>query len=100
MNQLAHLRSLCRGANITLRVLPFTSGGHASLGTSFTLLRVNEIDADYAYLEDLTSADFWDRPQHTSVYQLVFNRLRIAALGERKTIEPITSAVRELKWAT
>ncbi|RNL86486.1 helix-turn-helix domain-containing protein [Halostreptopolyspora alba] len=100
LEQLEHLETMSQMSNVTLQVLPFTSGEHAALGTSFILLRVNEVEAEYVYLEDLTSGDFWDRPQHTNVYQLVFNRLQIAALGERETIALISNAVRELKGAT
>jgi transcriptional regulator with XRE-family HTH domain len=94
--QLEHLRAVARQPHITLQVLPFTSGEHAALGTSFILMQVNEIDAEYVYMEDLTSGDFLDRQQHTSVYRLVFSRLQITALGERETITLIDAASKEL----
>lgn len=93
--QLERLRTVANLPHVTLQVLPFSSGEHAALGTSFTLLTVNAVQANYVYLEDLTSGDFWDRPQHTDVYQLVFNRLQIAALGERETIASLEEALRD-----
>ena len=72
--------------NVTMQVLPFSSGEHTALGTGFTLLDLFDVEATYVYLEHLTSSDFWDKQSHTDVYELAFNRLSIAALGERETI--------------
>src|SRR5690606_31549364 len=58
--QLEHLRTVAALPNVTMQVLPFSSGEHAALDTSFTLLYLKEVNATYVYLEDLTSADFWD----------------------------------------
>lgn len=93
--QLEHLRSLAVLPHITLQVLPFTSGEHAALETPFTLLYLTDVQATYVYLEDLTSSDFWDRDPHVSVYELVFGRLQIAALGERETLAVLDRAIEE-----
>jgi hypothetical protein len=66
------------------------------MGTGFTLLRLDEVEATYVYLEDLTSSDFWDRPQHSGVYELVFNKLQVAALGKRESILLIEEQIRDL----
>lgn len=94
--QLKHLRQLAHQPHIDLQVLPYSSGEHAAMGTGFTLLRLDEVEATYVYLEDLTSSDFWDRPQHTGVYELVFNKLQVAALGTRESITRIEERIREL----
>ncbi|MEU6130612.1 helix-turn-helix transcriptional regulator [Saccharopolyspora sp. NPDC047091] len=96
--QLLHLRTIATLPHVTLQVLPFKSGEHAALGTSFTLLRLNleGVAFTYAYLEDLTRADCLDGDQHVQVYELVAERLRIAALGQRETLETLDRAIREL----
>ena len=94
--QLRHLHQLAHQPHIDLQVLPFTSGEHAAMGTNFTLLRLDEVDSTYVYLEDLTSSDFWDRPQHTGVYELVFNKLQVAALGKRESMIRIEERIAEL----
>lgn len=94
--QLQHLYRLAQEPHIDLQVLPYSAGEHAAMGTGFTLLRLDEVEATYVYLEDLTSSDFWDRPQHTGVYELVFNKLQVAALGKRESMNRIEKCVKEL----
>lgn len=94
--QLEHLRTVAALPNVTMQVLPFSSGEHAALDTSFTLLYLKEVNATYVYLEDLTSADFWDRAPHVPVYELVFSRLQIAALGKRETLAMLDRAIDDL----
>ncbi|MGW8528293.1 MULTISPECIES: helix-turn-helix domain-containing protein [Nocardiopsidaceae] len=94
--QLEHLHGLAQRPHIDLQILPYSSGEHAAMGTGFTLLNLREVEATYVYLEDLTSSDFWDRPQHTGVYELVFNKLQVAALGKRESILLIEDSIRAL----
>ncbi|GAB3722847.1 helix-turn-helix domain-containing protein [Nocardiopsis nanhaiensis] len=96
LEQLQHLHRLAHEPHIDLQILPYSSGEHAAMGTAFTLLRLDEVEATYVYLEDLTSSDFWDRPQHTGVYELVFNKLQVAALGKRESIIRIEERIAEL----
>lgn len=95
--QLRHLHDLAQQPHIDLQILPYSSGEHAAMGTGFTLLSLDEVEATYVYLEDLTSSDFWDRPQHTGVYELVFNKLQVAALGKRESILLIEDRIRALE---
>ncbi|MEU3309078.1 helix-turn-helix transcriptional regulator [Nocardiopsis sp. NPDC006832] len=95
-DQLQHLCQLAHQPHIDLQVLPYSAGEHAAMGTGFTLLYLDEVESTYVYLEDLTSSDFWDRPQHTGVYELVFNKLQMAALGKRESIIRIEEQIREL----
>lgn len=96
-DQLRHLHQLAHQPHIDLQVLPYSAGEHAAMGTGFTLLQLDEVEATYVYLEDLTSSDFWDRSQHTGVYELVFNKLQVAALGKRESIIRIEEQIRELE---
>lgn len=96
LGQIHRLREAATLPNITIQVLPFAEGEHAALGANFTLLDLYEVAATYVYLEDLTSSDFWDKHSHTDVYELVFNRLSIAALSERETIAMFDRVQHEL----
>ncbi|MEU5845236.1 helix-turn-helix domain-containing protein [Saccharopolyspora shandongensis] len=95
-DQLKHLREMAELPHVTLQVLQFSSGEHAALETPFTLLYLREVGATYVYLEDLTSADFWDRAPHVPVYEMVFDRLQIAALGKRETLATLDRAIADL----
>ncbi|NYH79475.1 transcriptional regulator with XRE-family HTH domain [Actinopolyspora biskrensis] len=97
-HQLQYLRELAELPNITLQILPFSSGEHAAMGTSFTVLRLDlEGRAfTYAYLEDLTKADTLDGQHHIEVYQLVIEQLRIAALGPRETVHTLDRVITDL----
>ncbi|NHD18653.1 MULTISPECIES: helix-turn-helix transcriptional regulator [unclassified Actinopolyspora] len=97
--QLQHLRKLAEFPNITLQILPFSSGEHAAMGTSFTVLRLDLEGREftYAYLEDLTKADTLDGGHHIEVYQLVIEQLRIAALGPRETMHTLDRAITNLR---
>ncbi|WP_433871090.1 DUF5753 domain-containing protein [Saccharopolyspora sp. CA-218241] len=96
LNQVEALREAASRPNVTLQVLTFAAGEHASLETGFTLLDLDEAGATYAYLEDLTSSDFWDKRSHTDVYELVFSRLCASALGEREALAVLDKAIARL----
>nr|WP_281240968.1 helix-turn-helix transcriptional regulator [Actinopolyspora mzabensis] len=99
--QLQHLRQLATQPNITLQILPFSSGEHAAMGASFTVLRLDleDLTFSYAYLESLTRADTLDGQQHIETYQLVIEQLRIAALGQRETLNLLDRVIAELAEA-
>ncbi|MGH3749652.1 MAG: DUF5753 domain-containing protein, partial [Micromonosporaceae bacterium] len=79
--QLQHLADLAADPNITIQVLPFSAGAHPAMGTSFVHLRLADPpDAEMIYLEDMTSADYLDKPAHVSTYYTAFGMLAAAAL--------------------
>ena len=54
--QLERLIEVTKEPNVTLQVVPFSSGGHAAEGGAFTILRFPELDLpDVVYVEQLTS---------------------------------------------
>lgn len=96
--QLAHLAEVSGYPGVTLQVLPFSSGAHAALGSSFVVLKLSdESQLDAVYLEDLTSADYIDRPRDVRTYRLVFQRLQVAALGEPETVSLLSRLQSELE---
>ncbi|GAB2744074.1 helix-turn-helix transcriptional regulator [Salinifilum aidingensis] len=95
-DQLQHLVELTAKRNVTIQVLPFSSGEHVALGTGFTLLHLADPMATFAYLEGLTDADYLDRPSHTAAYQHVFDKLRVAALSDHESTKMLERRIDEL----
>ncbi|MBA8823868.1 hypothetical protein FHX42_001197 [Saccharopolyspora lacisalsi] len=94
--QLELLRELADLQHVTLQVLPFSTGTHASMGTSFTILRLHSNGKRTVYVEDLTSADHLGRPHHLDTYTRVYDRLRMAALGLNESQSVLTQVIDEL----
>lgn len=95
--QLDKLKELAALPHVTLQVLPFSSGAHAAMGSSFTVLRLRDEDLSVVYLEDLTSADYLEGTKHVRTYRLAFQRLQVAALGEPETVTFVKRVARELE---
>lgn len=86
--QLEYLAGLVDDPNITIQILPFRTGAHPAMGSSFVHLRLTEPpDAEMIYLENLASADYHDRQHQVSEYFTAFGMLAAAAL------DPIESSV-------
>ena len=95
--QLAHVLELADLAHVSVRMIPFSSGPHASMGMPFTILRLPEPDGtQVVYLEDRWSADYLDKPKQTSVYSVVFDRLCASARDEQGTRTAIEGVMRDL----
>jgi transcriptional regulator with XRE-family HTH domain len=80
--QLHRLREIAALPSVTLQVLPFDHGAHASMGTSFYRLKFPEQgDTDIIYIEDLTSSQYLEEPADIERYTLVIDHLRASALS-------------------
>jgi len=80
--QLSRLLAVAALPSVTLQVLPFDAGAHASLGTSFELLQFPEPgDTSIVYVESLTSSQYLETPADVERYTLVFDHLRAMALS-------------------
>jgi hypothetical protein len=79
--QLRRLIEVSKLRPVTIQVMPFSSGGHAAAGGSFTILRFGEPDVpDVVYLEQLTSALYLDKRDDLDHYHEVMNTLSTEAL--------------------
>lgn len=87
--QLAHLLRMSELPNVTLRLVPFTVGAHAAMGSPFTILRLAADSTPVVYLEDLWNADYVNRPEQVAAYTDALNRLQEVALNERATVAMI-----------
>lgn len=93
--QLQHLLALMERPNITIQVLPFSTGLHPGMKSSFTLLRFPEgfDDMDCVYLENENGAVWQERPGDIARYSEIFTRLRDAALSPADTRALLDSLV-------
>ena len=84
--QLHRLGQITAFPNVTLQVLPFGAGAHASMGTSFDLLQFPEPgDAAIVYIENHTSSQYLETAADLERYTLVFDHLRASALSPEQS---------------
>ncbi|WP_433476924.1 helix-turn-helix domain-containing protein [Spirillospora sp. CA-142024] len=97
LGQIEHLAEMAARPNITVQILPFTSGGHAAEGGRVTLLRFAEPELpDVVYLEQLTGALYPDRTSDIARYRDVLNRLGVQAEPPDRTQELLRTALSRL----
>ena len=86
--QLARIQELAALPNLTVQVLPFDAGAHASMGTSFELLQFPEASDDaIVYIEDHTSSQYLETAADIDRYTLVFDHLRATALSPQASAD-------------
>jgi transcriptional regulator with XRE-family HTH domain len=93
--QLIRLRELAELPNVTVQIMPLSGGAHAALGMSFILLDLGP--SRTVYIEGLTSGDYLVRSLHIQAYNLAFDRLRVASLGDRESLAIINTLIDELE---
>ncbi|SFP82622.1 Helix-turn-helix domain-containing protein [Amycolatopsis arida] len=93
--QLERVKELAARPNITVQVIPFDGGAHASHGVAFTIVNLFEGRPGIVYVESLTGSDYLGR-EHTRAYNLAYDKLRVAALSERQTIDLVVRRIAEL----
>jgi transcriptional regulator with XRE-family HTH domain len=96
--QLNRLLEISAFRNVTMQVLPFDAGAHASMGTSFELLQFLELgDTAIIYIEDLTSSQYLEMPADLERYTLVFDYLRASALSPDRSAQFIAQVVGDMR---
>lgn len=94
--QLDHLVNCVESPNITLQILPFSSGAHAAAVGSFALLRGADPTLDVVYIDILTGALFQEKPQELERYRLAIDYLRAQALDISASVALIKTMRREI----
>jgi hypothetical protein len=78
------LERLVRAAalpRVTLQVIPFEAGAHASMDGSFSILAFpEESDPQVVYIEYLTGSLYMEKPAETARYRVVVDHMRATAL--------------------
>jgi transcriptional regulator with XRE-family HTH domain len=94
--QLRHLIDMADRPNVTLQVIPLTTGDNAAAGGPFTILRFSEPDLpDVVYLEQLTSALYLDKRETVDHYLAVIERLCVEALPTSSSVKMISELLDE-----
>jgi transcriptional regulator with XRE-family HTH domain len=97
LEQLRYLRDTSDSATLTLQVLPYGLGGHAT-PSGFSILRFADPDlADVVYVENLTSALYLDKQADVDRYLLAMERLSIMAHDPQRSREIIDDLIKELE---
>jgi hypothetical protein len=95
--QLEHLVRMCGHLRVTIQVLPYSAGGHAALGGSFTMLRFAEEELpDMVYTEQLTSSLYLDRQADLENYRRVMDRISVQAETPDRSREMLEEAAAQL----
>src|SRR5215475_5450375 len=93
--QLERLVEMSKLRHVTIQVVPFSRGGHAAAGGSFTVLRFSEPEVpDVVYIEQLTSALYLDKHEDVEHYLEVMNHLSTEALTPAQSAKFITEIIR------
>jgi hypothetical protein len=94
--QLDHLVEVSRLRHVTIQVVPFSRGGHAAAGGSFTVLRFGEPEVpDVVYIEQLTSALYLDKHEDVDHYMEVMNHLSAEALTPADSARFVAGIIRD-----
>ena len=94
--QVRHLIELARRPHVTVQVMPFRAGGHAAAGGSFSLLSfAGHSLPDVVYLEQLTSAQYHDKPDVVAEYRAVMELLCAEALTPGDSVMLLKSLLRD-----
>jgi transcriptional regulator with XRE-family HTH domain len=88
--QLGQLIEAAKRPNVTLQVLPFTSGEHAGMDGEFTILHYRETaDPDVVYIENTGSDLYLEGLDVTRRYNKIFDHLRAAAQNRGESIRAL-----------
>jgi transcriptional regulator with XRE-family HTH domain len=94
--QLGRLIDVAGLRHITIQVVPFSRGGHAAAGGSFTVLRFGDDDVpDVVYIEQLTSALYLDKRDDVDHYLEIMNHLSTEALTPAQTARFLAELIKE-----
>jgi transcriptional regulator with XRE-family HTH domain len=97
--QLNHLVEISRRTNVTIRIIPYTTGAHAALDSIFTILEFPGTLPGIVYVEGLFGSIYLERAQDMERYQHVFSLLETIAASEDESIELISRISRSYELA-
>jgi hypothetical protein len=96
----AQLRALAAAAErpqLTLQVLPFSAGAHASLEGGFVLIEFpEETDPDVVYVEGIMGDLYLESVAEVKRYQSAFERIQTVALKSEESLTFISARAKEL----
>ena len=95
--QLEALHTAAQQRRVSLQVLPFSAGAHASLEGGFVLIQFpGETDPDVVYVEGIMGDLYLESVEEVKRYQSAFERIQAVALSPQETVTFIDKMVRQL----
>ncbi|PXX54100.1 helix-turn-helix protein [Nocardia tenerifensis] len=80
-DQIKHLITMAEHPKVRIQVLPFSVGGHAAMGGSFSILRFPEPELpDIVYTEQIASSLYFEKRRDVEFYKSVMDRVSVQAL--------------------
>lgn len=97
-DQLDRLTEAAQRPNVTLQVLPFEAGAHASMAGAFAMLDFPDpLDPSVVLLEPLHGGVFVEEPVDVEHYDTAFDYLRADAMGDRESAAWIATLAKEMR---
>ncbi|MCX5211367.1 helix-turn-helix domain-containing protein [Kitasatospora sp. NBC_00240] len=91
-DQLTHLELMSERPNVTVQVIPFSAGAHASMAGPYVILRFPATGAlDLVLLDTPTGSTWLERSPEVETYQALWNNARTKALSPVESRRLITS---------
>lgn len=97
--QLDHVVTATRRHDVTIQVIPFSSGAHSAMDSTFTILDFAESVASVVYVEGLVGWIYLERPHDVVRYEQVFEKLKSSALGPQESVELIARTSADFRRA-
>lgn len=95
--QIEHIQAIASYPRVTVQVLPQTSGTHAGMLGSFSILGFPApSDPGLIYVEYRTGAMYLEQPSEIKDHQIAFEHLRLAALKPEPSRSFLTEIMEEL----
>ncbi len=95
--QLKHLIEMSQRPNVAIQILPFNAGGHAAAGGPFSVLHFVESDlSDIVFLEQLTTAQYLEKPDMVRKYLAVMERLCLAAATPADSVKRLQAMLSDI----
>jgi transcriptional regulator with XRE-family HTH domain len=80
--QIVKLVEVSAAPKITIQVLPFSAGAHASMDSAFSIVAFDPpSDGEIVYFEHPTCSLYLEKPEEVARYRLVYEHLRAASLS-------------------
>jgi transcriptional regulator with XRE-family HTH domain len=86
--QLAHLRTLIAGGDVSVSVLTETNGVHPAMRGSFTIMDFDDPDdPSLVYVETLVGSRYLERPEHLAQFREAFQHVQAQAVSLEEYID-------------
>jgi transcriptional regulator with XRE-family HTH domain len=95
--QLERILEMAKLPNVTLQVLPFSSGAHSAMDGSFTILEYSDVaDPDVVFATNAAGGLFLEKEEDVDRYKYLFDHLRASALPPHQSVAMIADVMKEM----